>query len=197
MFGEGLPRTSSTIDFRESPTAGGTRVVVRPAFQALTAGSSSDHRLPDACEVTGVRLSSLRGDRRGCSSAGSKAPPEARGPATSHVRALNASEHARPSGLVCRLAQMDSGPLPSRLWIKCRIAGCDARRLWKTSAFPPVDFVDCIQTRGHGWLFPQPARHAEPPRSMGGKNARQRFLPRGVSHGFWVTAFSSADPLHA
>ena len=58
--------------------------------------------------------------------------------------------------------------LPSRLWGQCSIAGCDARRPWKISAFSPVDFVDCIQTRGHGWLFPQPARAAATGILLGG-----------------------------
>jgi len=37
------------------------------------------------------------------------------------------------------------------LWIKCSIAGCDARRPWKTSAFPPGDRVEKV----HGGLFPR------------------------------------------
>jgi len=35
----------------------------------------------------------------------------------------------------------------SRLWINCRSAGCDERGPWKPSAFPPVDFVDCVPAR--------------------------------------------------
>jgi hypothetical protein len=59
---------------------------------------------------------------------------------------------------------MTAHTLPSRLWIQCSIAGCDARRLWKTSAFSPVDFVE----KGHGWLFPQPARAAATGLLLGG-----------------------------
>ena len=47
---------------------------------------------------------------------------------------------------------------PSRLWIKCSIAGCDARRPWKTSAFPPGDRVEKV----HGGLFPRAARRPRP-----------------------------------
>ena len=48
----------------------------------------------------------------------------------------------------------------NRLWIKCSIAGCDARRPWKTSAFPPGDRVE----KGQGGLFPLAARRqAYPP----------------------------------
>ena len=43
---------------------------------------------------------------------------------------------------------------PSRLWKRCSIAECNARRLRKPSAFPGVDVV----AKGHGWLFPQPAK---------------------------------------
>ena len=45
---------------------------------------------------------------------------------------------------VCRspgLVRSATGEV-SRLWIKCRIAGGDAYRPWKTSAFPPVGKVD-------------------------------------------------------
>ena len=42
----------------------------------------------------------------------------------------------------------------SRLWFQCSIAGCDARRPGKTSAFPPGDFVEKV----YGRLFPQPDR---------------------------------------
>jgi hypothetical protein len=49
-----------------------------------------------------------------------------------------------------------SSCLLGRLWIKRSIAGCAARRPWKTSAFPPGDRVDCLQSRQvQGRLFPR------------------------------------------
>ena len=39
------------------------------------------------------------------------------------------------------------------LWIQCNIAGCDARRPRKTSAFPPVEVVDCLPARGPWMAF--------------------------------------------
>ncbi len=42
---------------------------------------------------------------------------------------------------------------PSRLWIKCVIAGCDASRPRKPSAFPAVDVVDCLPSRGPWMAF--------------------------------------------
>jgi len=57
-----------------------------------------------------------------------------------------------PSGLTGKYVQSN------RLWIKCRIAGCDARRPWKTSAFPPGDRVDCFSSEVHGGLFSRAAK---------------------------------------
>jgi hypothetical protein len=58
--------------------------------------------------------------------------------------------------------------------IESRIAGGDARRSGKPSAFPPTDVVE----QGQGWLFPQSGRRHLVALSPAGRRRRPRTEPR-------------------